>query len=385
LSPARRVAGERLLVPVDEFHASLALVRGLAAAGYAPVTAISHRQTFAARSRASSEVVEVPSAEGSPKEFAQAVIALAPQLGVSAVLPGTEAALLALARYAGSIPVPFGAPVREIVERATDKARVIALAPACGLSVPRTVVDTPAALIARAADFDYPVILKPERTRIAVEDRLAYFTACRIASARQLSDVLETRPSAQWAVQPYLPGNLAAVSGVAWEGRVLATLHQRSLRIWPPEAGYSCYAISTEADHELEERIGALVGRLGWSGIFQVQMLQSGHGSPRVIDFNPRPYGSLALAIRAGLNLPGIWADLVLGRVPVLPRPRPGVRYRLESGDAKAILRALRQRRLKAAAAAALPRRDTAHAVLSLRDPAPAVVLAGKLLARTRR
>ena len=57
-----------------------------------------------------------------------------------------------------------------------------------------------------------------------------------------------------------------------------------------------------------------------------------------MIDLNPRPYGSLALAIGSGLKLPAVWADLLLGREPRLGAYRVGVRCRAEIREGRALV-----------------------------------------------
>jgi hypothetical protein len=99
-------------------------------------------------------------------------------------------------------------------------------------------------------------------------------------------------------------------------------------------------------------------------------LIRCTHGD-YVVDLNPRPYGSLALAIGAGLNLPAIWTDLLLGRRPVVGTARVGVRYRAESHDYKALVSAVIAGRIADALRIARPRRRTVHAIFSFREPAP--------------
>jgi hypothetical protein len=99
-----------------------------------------------------------------------------------------------------------------------------------------------------------------------------------------------------------------------------------------------------------------------------------------LIDFNPRAYGSLALAVRAGSNLPALWAELVLGGSPTQPHYRTGVRYRLEHNDVRALVSGFRGGDISRTLAALVPRRRTVHAVFSLRDPGPLLTTARKLL-----
>jgi predicted ATP-grasp superfamily ATP-dependent carboligase len=103
-----------------------------------------------------------------------------------------------------------------------------------------------------------------------------------------------------------------------------------------------------------------------------------------LIDLNPRPYGSLALAIAAGLNLPAIWADVVLGREPRVTGYRVGTRYRAEMRELGFLVEAVAARDLRAAAAVFVPRRRTTRAVVSIRDPAPTLLLLRRIVARAR-
>ena len=78
------------------------------------------------------------------------------------------------------------------------------------------------------------------------------------------------------------------------------------------------------------------MNELGWSGVFNLQLIER-DGRDYVIDLNPRFYVSLTLAVAAGLNLPAIWASLLLG-LPFEARGyRAGVRFRQEKGDPRAI------------------------------------------------
>ncbi|MDQ6835980.1 MAG: GNAT family N-acetyltransferase, partial [Actinomycetota bacterium] len=59
-----------------------------------------------------------------------------------------------------------------------------------------------------------------------------------------------------------------------------------------------------------------------------------------------------------------------------------GVRYRLEPADARAIVSLLRSGKLRQGMRALAPRRRTAHAVFSVRDPGPMILPAHRLLAK---
>jgi predicted ATP-grasp superfamily ATP-dependent carboligase len=150
----------------------------------------------------------------------------------------------------------------------------------------------------------------------------------------------------------------------------VCSCHQVARRTYPRPVGVSAFAETVPLDPELDAALAAIVRRLGWSGIFEFQLIRTAERA-HVIDLNPRPYGSLALAIGAGLNLPSIWVDLLLGREPRIGVYRTGVRYRAEVRELRALAAALSRGRIAAALQILRPRRRTVHSIFSLRDPAP--------------
>jgi predicted ATP-grasp superfamily ATP-dependent carboligase len=342
-------------------------VRGLRQGGYEPWFAAYEELTFAARSRSVAGTFMVPRpSESGDEAYVEALADAAARCRADVVLPCNELALKAVAAHRDGFPdrVVVGSLSRETVDRATDKLLLARLAGEVGLSAP------PA--LGPGDPIEFPVIVKSAQTAVREGDRTTLCAPSAIVhDAEALRACLAEAPSS--IVQPFLAGTLVAVSGVAWEGEVVCSVHQVARRIFPQPIGVSAYAQTVPADERIGRPLAEILRRLGWSGIFELQLLRSADNA-YVIDLNPRPYGSLALAIAAGLNLPAIWVDLLLGREPRVGRPRAGVRYRAESREVKTLVQALRGRRLRQALEIARPRRRTVHAIFSLRDPAPVLV-----------
>jgi predicted ATP-grasp superfamily ATP-dependent carboligase len=301
----------------------------------------------AGASRSSGGVLRTPR-PGSP-DFREAVEAhLAAHPGAT-VLPASDAVLVAL-----------DLPGAHLV----DKAVLSKLATAAGLSVPPTrEFAGSGALLEEAPDLEYPLVVKAAvKTRTGEDAR-------RVDSAEEL-DAAVARMSGPVVVQPFATGAMRAVSGVIADGELRAVVHQRYVRIWPPDCGTASAAVTTEPDHDLEARLPHLLA--GHTGVFQVQLV-----GDQVIDVNPRVYGSLPLAVAAGANLPAIACGVTAGDTGTgLVRGRPGVRYRWLEGDLRRVLDDVRRGSLgvRDAGRALRPHRGTAHSVESLRDPGPAVV-----------
>ncbi len=320
----------RVLLAADAGEGCLAAVRGLAAGGYEPWVAVSRRHAYAARSRAAAGVLAVSDADADPAGHADALARAARRLGAAAVLPGSDASLAALSgREAAFHPAAVGAGTPEALHRAT-----------AGLG----------ALAARHRLPPAPAGLAERRLAVA------------------------GRPA------PAEPAELAAVSGLVRDGRMLSALHQRSPRIWPSETGRSAYAVTVAPDPGLEAAVAALLAEVGWTGLYHVPLLVAADGAWLLdLVLTPGTYGSLALAVAAGHNLAAGWADLVCGRPVDLGPYRVGAGLRCEERDAPALAATVLAGRPRAALRALRPGRDRRLSVLSPRDPAPALTLGRRL------
>jgi predicted ATP-grasp superfamily ATP-dependent carboligase len=107
-------------------------------------------------------------------------------------------------------------------------------------------------------------------------------------------------------LQERLAGHLEEVAVVAdRDGRLVAQVHQKVHRISSPTAGVAVRATTVPPDEALMERVAALMSELGWWGLAELQFIVGADGEHHLIDFNGRFYGSMALALGAGVNLPG--------------------------------------------------------------------------------
>lgn len=375
-----------VLVVGNDQYGVLAAVRAVRAAGYAPWLAVHQRGTYAGRSRVLAGTVSVSDPELGGEEFVSELARAAIRLRVAAVLPSAETHLLALAgREAAFGGIALGVPSREAVERATDKALLPTLASTAGLQTPRTSKIDRRDCAAKDG-LDFPLIVKPLRSRICQPDGTVSAHSVRyVSTRRQAEEALEALPGGQGLVQAYIPGQLVSVSGVCWRGEVICAMHQASLRVWPLNAGVSAYAETIVPNVKLDQGVGRLVRAIGWSGLFQVQFIRSTSGEFYLLDLNPRIYGSLALAVAAGLNLPAIWADLLVGRRPDVGGYRVGVRFRHEEKDVPALFQMLLNSGSRPRATRALlPKPGTTHAIGSLRDPMPLLTSTVKVVRRLK-
>lgn len=291
----------------------------------------------------------------------------------AAVIPGSDAALRALSRHRDTLEplVPLGLPSPAAIERALDKLILLELAARHGLDAPASRVCPEASELAACADeVGYPLMLKPARS-VNVDGAWHTQLSVIVGTPGELAAARD-RLDAPYTLQRFHEGApVVSVAGVIDDGSLLGTAVARYTRTWPPQAGSASASITIVPPPGLVERCRALLAEIGWRGIFELEFLELEDGRHAAIDLNPRVYGSMSLAIAAGANLPAIWVARLQGVAPHPVVARPGVRYRWEEGEVRAVLRAALRGRMREFLGVVRPRRDTVWALSRPTDPGP--------------
>jgi predicted ATP-grasp superfamily ATP-dependent carboligase len=388
MPPMPSAADPGVLVVDAGERSAVAACESLARAGYRVGAASSQWPAPAGWSRFCQRRFSLPNPRQDPGRFAAAVAAIAAENGYRTVLPCSEGSLWAIAgnrdHFDGS-EVELGLPPADAVARCTDKQELVESAEAAGLGAPETAVcgDRVAALAA-AKRFGYPAVVKPIRTVFEAGGEARHLASALVADAAELEARLG-EAGLPCLVQRREAGPVVSFAGVFADGRLMASACSRYLRTYPLQAGPVAFSRSFTPEPETLTAVARLVAALGWEGIFELEAIERSPGDFAVLDFNPRIYGSLALAVRAGAPLPAVWADWLLkGRAADLAA-RPGVFYRWEDGDLRNAKALLADGRTAEAAAILRPRRCVAHAYFRWYDPLPLAVRLARPLHRLRR
>lgn len=352
------------------------VARGLAAAGFAVAVATTApaRLAPAYLSRSVGERLVVPDPLSAPDAFIDALGRAVADGSFGVLIPGADASLLRVSSGRARVEgfVRLGLPTHESVQRSLDKFDLSATASRHGLDPPATVTsDGTAAALAAARGFGFPVLVKP---MTPVEDRVSpprRFASAWAQDAGALERAIATFGGAG-LVQRRVEGSVVSFAGVFAGGRLLGEAFSRYHRTWYPKAGNACYSETAEAPTDLRRRVVALLEDLAWAGMFELELIETASGW-HAIDMNPRPYGSIALAIGAGANLPALWCRHLLGSSPEPETAVPGVFYRWTDADLRHGLWQWREGNRSAALGVLRPRRGVVHAFGRRTDPGPGV------------
>ena len=271
-----------------------------------------------------------PDAIEDPRGYVRAVAGEAERHGRLVVYPGQDESLNALLDARADLPADALLPYagHESLAALRDKARLSELAAASGLPTP-TLLASGRADALLEGELPDGAVVKPVRPGGDFPEAVA------APSRKSLREILAgAPPAANVMLQEHVTGRLMAVSVVVdRDGGLVRRFQQVAVRTWPEAAGISSLAVSVEPNEDLVEAARSLLAAAGHWGLAQLQFIEGPDG-PRLIDVNTRFYGSLALALAAGVDLPGAWHAVALGQPAGRPEPyRTGVFYRWLEAD----------------------------------------------------
>ena len=336
----------KVLVTGGDERAALAIVRSLGRAGHRVVVGSRDGRSLAGASKHAARDVALGDSLGFPKAFSSRVREEVAREAVDVILPVTEPDLLAiLPRKEELSPAVVPFPDLPVFLAASDKARVADLAKGVGLSVPRQMVVTRDDVSSLPNRAEEAVVLKPGRS---VQSG-AKLSVSYVAKGEALRDRVARMPDAAFPllVQHRIVGPGVGVFMLRWDGRILAAMAHRRLREKPPSGGVSVLRESVVLDPGIHRMAEELLEALEWSGVAMIELkLDEASGAPYIMEINGRFWGSLQLAIDAGLDFPALLVDAALGHgVRRIDAYRVGVRSRWIMGDLDHVLMRLRRSR----------------------------------------
>jgi predicted ATP-grasp superfamily ATP-dependent carboligase len=363
-----------ILVTDGEQRSALAVVRSLGRAGHGVAVCSARRKPLAGGSRHCRASYEVPDAARDSEGFLEAVERIVDGEGAEMVIPMTDLSaplVLGLRRSRPSLVVPF--PDLSTYEAVSDKAQLTRTARELGVPVPRQVVvssagdaDTPA--VTRLVDeVGWPLILKPARSVVHSRGSAQRFGVRTVFTSDELAMELADYPAQAYPVlaQERIvgPGRGVFVLGDA-DGRAVASFAHRRIREKPPTGGVSVYRESVPLREDLREHAERITTHFRWHGVVMIEFKEdAATGTPYLMEANGRFWGSLQLAIDAGVDFPRLLVESALGNtVAPVQAYRTGIRSRWLWGDFDHLLWILRAARGYRSLHPALPGRSRALA-----------------------
>lgn len=340
----------RVVLTDGEQRSALAAARCLGAAGYEVHVASHAPRSLAGSSRYVSGEHRLPSPLEAPEAFAGEAGRLARDMEASVVLPMTDASTLAALEHEHLLDGPrLPLPSLEAFRAVSNKAHVSELARRVGLRAPRQwILEAPDEVTDLELDeVRFPVVVKGVTSVTGGAggrwvSRVAYAETPGQLHSLVAESAVEAFPL---VIQERIRGAGIGVFVLLWNGRLVAHFGHRRVREKPPSGGVSVLRESVQVEEALLTSTTQLLQRLGWQGVAMLECkLDEVTGQPYVLEVNGRFWGSLQLALDAGVPFPRLLVEAALGQGATPDRGyRLGVRSRWLWGDTDHLLIELRR------------------------------------------
>jgi hypothetical protein len=314
-------AERRVLVTDAHAMGSIGVIRSLGRAGYSVYAAADRPEALGLRSAYACRSLVYPSPGKQRDAFKDWLYAAIAREGISAIVP-SESVLLAVRsdfdRVSALLPlsrdpavVYAGMSKYDLFARFAPPVRDANLPPFLLFKE-----DDPIPSAAALAKLGLPVFLKADRVYARNGEDSAVFRCTTPAEAesmlRHLLGVYR-----RITVQGYADGIGVGAFLLRWKGHLLARFMHRRLHEVPHTGGASSYreawwneAICNDAAERLEA--------LAWEGVGMFEYRWNpATGRFRLLEFNGRFWGSLHLALYAGVDFPAMLIDAFYGHEAV--------------------------------------------------------------------
>jgi predicted ATP-grasp superfamily ATP-dependent carboligase len=301
--------------------------------------------SLAQASRYCGERFTYPDPVGDSAGFVETLLKTIRERSVDVVLPVTEITTALVVQNRAEIErnsrVPF--PAVDIFNRAANKVEILALAERLSIPIPTGVVlERPGGQPRWPAGLHFPVVIKPHRSRILINGRWRSTSVTYAESESELMAILAAKHSSEYPIllQQRIVGPGVGVFMCYQRGNLVAQFSHRRIREKPPSGGVSVLCESVPVAPQAKQYAQALLDALRWEGVAMVEFkMDEADQTLKLMEINGRFWGSLQLAIDAGVDFP----DLLLQTLAAVPMKRidayrVGVRSRWFMGDLDALL-----------------------------------------------
>jgi predicted ATP-grasp superfamily ATP-dependent carboligase len=325
----------RVLVTDAGRSSAISIIRSLGRQGWHVVAADTTPASAGFASRYAAGRLVHPDPARDPDAAVEVVLDAAAAEQIDLIVPVTDELVLPLAAARSRLPAGCTLAVADDAGLAAtaDKAATLGLARRLGLDTPCTaLVRTVEEARAAAPELGWPVVVKPARSRLRTEGGIERFEVTYANDPEELAARMRTVGGrTEVLLQRWVRGEGHGVEVLASEGRPLAAFQHRRLREVPITGGASSFRESVPLDAELLAASTRLLEELRWTGLAMVEF-RVGPDGASLMEVNGRIWGSLPLAVKAGMDFPARLASLFVEGPPppgpVETRYRVGVRSR---------------------------------------------------------
>jgi predicted ATP-grasp superfamily ATP-dependent carboligase len=380
----------KVLITDGHQRSALAVTRSLGRAGMDVYVGEAERKNLAASSKYCRQAVVYRSPFNDEKGFVDTIRQVISAEHIDLVIPISDITSSILSEHKKVLEQNTTVAVVDYQPfwTAADKNCLHHIAEELGVPTPTIVyVDRPEQLSEKSGKIPFPCVVKPSRSRLRLGGVWRRTSVLRVQSKEELLELIQKSPELQqpFMIQREIRGEGCGIFALCEKGDAKVLFSHRRLREKPPWGGVSTLRESVALDPTMKEHALRLLRRLEWHGVAMVEFKrEAGTGVLYLMEINGRFWGSLQLAIDAGIDFPVLLVQMFRGN-GIHPRQdyRVGIRSRWLLGDVDHLLaRLLRRGRDEMSAPslgslvwdfARVYRNDTYYEVECWDDPGPSL------------
>lgn len=344
----------RALILDGDQKSALSALRALSARGIQTSVGASRSSALALHSRHADTTFVYTHPLLSKERFVRDVLSFCTREKEPPVLFAfSDATFLSLARAYSDIQkcARMVLPSSESVEIAFDKARTMDLAQKLAIPIPPTFFPTTsedARTITRKVSF--PVVVKPRHSASWLGDGGVSGSVVFVQTIGELEEVFTQvyeETGEPPLIETYIEGDEYGIEVFAHEGEVAQWFAHKRIRSLSPTGGASVVKESIELPPDLKEYSTKLVRELSWSGVAMLEFKRDKKqgDAPLLLEINGRFWGSLPLALSAGVDFPFQYFSYASGERDItVASYATGIVTRYLLGDVKHLLTTLFKR-----------------------------------------
>lgn len=352
MDPTAISAGQPGVIVTDgNERSALAVTRSLGLRGIPVFVGAETATSLTGVSRYCRESFVYPSPWTSPDEYRTCILNHARRWGVRVVFPMTDLAVEILAELGaqagGSINLPI--PSLGQYRALSNKYQLMGAAKRLGVPIPDTLFVPDGDVEKVLSQIErWPIVVKPGRSLMKMDGLWLKTSVMYAHNADELKKLYREigylrEPS---LLQARVVGEGQGVFGLLDRGKPVALFAHRRLRERPPSGGVSVLRESMALLQPITDYALRIMESAEWHGVAMVEFkVDTESGVPYLIEVNGRFWGSLQLAIDAGVDFP--WLLYQLGTTGAVRHStgsyEVGVRSRWWLGDLDHLLLRLRK------------------------------------------
>ena len=275
------------------------------------ITCDAKPMALAGKSKYSSAYLQHPDPKTRTAEFVEWTQKVIEENSITMLFPVTEISSRTLLKNKEKLHCVLPFASYDTVLAVSQKSDLMRLADRLGVPIPDTKYFPNAARL-DVDKLEYPCVLKPSLSRVLVDEMWIETQVFIVKSATHLASILSENRylnSEPFMIQAFIDGHGKGIFTYYQQGKPKAFFAHKRLREKPPSGGVSVLSRSYPVDPQMKQYAETLLNAVSWHGAAMVEFRVSHDGTPYLMEINARLWGSLQLAIDAGVDFPTLMLE----------------------------------------------------------------------------